>query len=123
MTWFGVSVIVSIRLQRGKQAEIPVFENIILVEAKTPKEAAKKAAKQAKAEAKMEDGLTLNDKPAYYSFDGVRKVVNVSNPASLDLDKHRPVSGTEITYSEFVVKRADIKKLVAGKKVNILYVG
>ncbi len=123
MTWFGVSVIVSIRLKRGKQAKIPVFENIILVEAKTPKEAAKKAAKKAKAEAKIDDGLTLNDKPAYYSFDGIRKVVNVSNPVHLDLDKHRPVSGTEISYSEFVVSPADIKKLVAGKELKILYVG
>lgn len=122
MTWFGVSVIVSIRLTRGKQAKIPVFENIILVEARTPKEAAKKAAKQAKAATKIEDGLTLNNKPAYYSFDGVRKVVNVSNPVHLDLDQHRPVTGTEITYSEFVVNRDDIKKLVAGKEVKILYV-
>ncbi|MDD3020748.1 MAG: hypothetical protein PHX61_07190 [Alphaproteobacteria bacterium] len=123
MTWFGVSVIVSLRLRRGKQVEVPVFENIILIEARTPKEAARKAARKAEAESKIDDGLTLNGKPAHYVFEGVRKVVNISNPVSLDLDKDRPVSGTEITYSEFVVSSTDIKKLVTGKELEILYIG
>lgn len=123
MTWFGVSVIVSVRLKRGKQSKIPVYENVILVEGRTPKDAAKKAEKLAKAGTKIDDGLTLNNKPAYWSFEGIRKVVTVSNPVHLDLDKDRPVSGTEITYSEFVINRSDLKKLVAGKDVKVSYVG
>lgn len=121
MTWFGVSIIISTRLKHGKQKKIPIYENVVLVEAKTSKEAAKNAAKLAKSQIVVDNSLTLDNKPAYLCFEGIRKVVNVSNPEPLSLDKQRPINGTEITYSEFIINYSDIEKLIEGKEVKILY--
>lgn len=123
MTWYVASVIMSIRLKKGKQSKIPVFENFFLVSGKTREQAAKKAEKIAKLEAEAQsDGLSLNDKPAIMKFDGIRKLVSVANPVPMELDKERPDDGTELSYNEYiVVNKRDLKKLATGKQVELLY--
>ncbi|EOX8516929.1 DUF4288 domain-containing protein [Salmonella enterica] len=124
MTWYVASVIMSIRKKNGKQKNIPVYENFILIEGDTSEEAIKKVRAMAIEEAELSsDGLMLNDKPAYMCFEGIRKLITISNPTDINMDSLPPVSGTELTYSEYLVKNKNqMKNLVQGKAVKLKYI-
>ncbi|WP_414164422.1 hypothetical protein ACMGGS_22310 [Superficieibacter sp. BNK-5] len=69
------------------------------------------------------DGLVLNDKPAYMFFEGIKKLITISNPTDINMDSLPPVSGTELTYSEYLVKNKNqMKNLVQGKAVKLKYI-
>lgn len=122
MTWYAASIIIGIRSHQQGDAPLLVHENVVLIEAATPKEAIAKASDIGKVEAALDDGLTINGRPANRVFAGVRKVINISNPDSLDLDRDRPTSGSEITYSVFQVENESaLRKLAEGEKVEIEY--
>ncbi len=123
MTWFAASVIIGIRRIDMPNGPTLAYENIILIEADTPDEALTKAKEYGGAEVSVDDGFTIDDKPAIKSLVGVRKLINVSNPYPLDLDKDRPTTGTEITYSLFEVENSeDLAKLAKGEEVALRYV-
>ncbi|EOX8447020.1 DUF4288 domain-containing protein [Salmonella enterica] len=124
MTWYVASVIMSIRRKDGRQKNIPVYENFILIEEESCEQAISKVKDMAVEEARIaSERLTLNDKPAYMFFEGVRKLIKISNPPNIDLDAVPPVSGTELTYSEYLVKnKKQIKKLVQGKSIKLKYI-
>lgn len=122
MTWYAVHAIVAMR-RVDKIGPFSVYENVFLVEANSSAEASAKGAELATCEVNAGDNLTIDDVPAVRSFVGVRKVVSVSNPSPLDLDRDRPVSGTELTYSEYVVDSEEaLQKLAAGEAVAVHYV-
>jgi len=118
MPWFAAHVIMSVRFKDGKQDKYPVWENIILVEAATDKE----AWDQVRARAKEDEGdsrgsFTWGGRPASWVFAGVRKVI------MSDYLGTQPQSGTEVTYSELEVATAeDLQKLVDGGRVDLTYV-
>ena len=57
------------------------------------------------------------------AFVGVRKIIEIQNPPSLNSAETVPVDGTEITYSKFAVKdEAALAKLVNGEEVLISYI-
>ena len=102
---------------------IHVYENVFLVEAEDADHARTLATEMARAEVEVEDGLTVDGVAVARSLAGIRKVVSISNPEPLDLDMDRPVSGTEITYSEYQVESEDaLLKLAAGEAVTVRYV-
>lgn len=124
MAWYVASVIMSIRKKSGKQKNIPVYENFILIEGSSGEDALNKVKEMAIEEAEIaSDGLMVNDKPAFMYFEGVRKIISISNPTYISEDSTPPMSGTELTYSEYLVKnKSQMKKLVQGKVVNIKYI-
>ena len=122
MTWYAVHALVAMK-RVDSVGPISVYENIFLVEAKDSNDAVSLGQSMAKVEADIEDDLTIDGVQAVRSFAGIRKVITISNPEPLDLDQDRPVSGTEITYSEYEVDSEDeLRKLAAGEQVTVRYV-
>lgn len=123
MTWFAASIIVTMRPIEKSSEPILVYENVVLIEAADSDEAWSKATVYATASIVADESLTVNEKPAVEKFVGIRKLINISNPSPLDLDKDAPVNGTEVTYSVFeVASEEDLAKLAAGDDVAIRYV-
>jgi len=123
MTWYVASVIISIRLKSEKQERIPVYENFYLVDGISSNEALQKAIAIGGELEKSNNDMTLGDEPAHMVFEGIRKLVNISNPYPLDLDKNAPVNGTELTYSEYMLDNNEqINRLVKGEDLIIKYV-
>lgn len=122
MTWFAVHALVAMR-PIDSAGPINVYENVFLLEAEDSESARVLATQMARPEAEANDGFTINGDPAIRWLAGIRKVISVSNPDPLDLDADRPVSGTEITYSEFEVDSEDaLRRLAAGEAVAVRYV-
>jgi hypothetical protein len=123
MTWYVASVIMSIKKKSGKQKNIPIYENFILIEASDASHALEKVIDISKEEAAANCDLWLNEKPAKMVFEGIRKLINISNPVDMDADSTPPVTGTELTYSQYLIKtKNQLKNLISGKAVNIKYV-
>ena len=122
MTWFAASVIVAVKLKKGKQKKFPVFENVYLIEAKSARQAQGRAKEIGKREQGADNSLTLDDEPAEMVFVGVRKIVTIANQFPLSQDASRPRHGTEVTYSLLELDRArDVLKLARGSPVSLLY--
>jgi hypothetical protein len=122
-SWFAAHALIA--MQRvDLQGPISVYENIFLVEASSHKHAKELAIEMAKPEAECNDQLTVNGMEARCFLVGIRKTILISQPTSSDLDETSPpISGTEITYSEFEVEsEEDLKKLATGDCVVVRYV-
>jgi hypothetical protein len=100
-----------------------VYENYTLFEADSPAEAMKIAESYALEYASIEDDLRLNGRSAYWKFEGIRKLIEVRDHLSDQLDVDKPDSGTEVSYSymEFD-NEEDIKDLAVGKRVRVDYI-
>lgn len=121
--WVVVSAIVSLRLRKGKQRHIPLYENFYLMEVLPDEDIWDKAKQFALSQLVEDETLMLNNQPARFHFEGIRKIVSVSNPSSEEYVDSRPISGTELTYSEYSVRtEKQLKKLVNGEAVKILYI-
>jgi hypothetical protein len=118
MPWFAAHVIMSVRFKDGKQDTYPVWENVVLVEAATDKEAWHKAERRARDdEGDSEGSFTWAGRPATWVFAGIRKLIMT------DYLGAPPASGSEVTYSEFELATAeDLRKLVDGESVDVIYV-
>lgn len=123
MSWYTASIIVSCRLKAGKQDVYPVYENFTLFEADNREEALGKAADYAKEYVAVDDQLQLNGEPAYWKFEGIRKLIQIRDHLSDELDADKPVSGVEVSYSYMEVnKKSQLKELVDGKAVIVRYI-
>ena len=104
-------------------APIYLHENVFLIEANNSDHAISIATKIGQNEISGYLGLKIDDEDAICNFEGVRKIVNVSNPYPLDQDGERPVSGTEITYTEFQVgDRAQLEDFMNKKMIDMKYI-
>jgi hypothetical protein len=122
MKWFAAHAVVAMR-RIDSEGPISAYENIFLVQAENADQARNLATDMAKAEVEIDDGLTIGGVAAKRTLAGIRKVITISNPSPLDLDEDQPISGTEITYSEFeVASEEDLRKLAAGEGVLVHYV-
>jgi proteasome lid subunit RPN8/RPN11 len=122
ITWYAAHVIVSIRPVEPDNREICVYENVILVSARSYDAARVKALKYAKASIVEDETLRINEKPAEMSFVGIRKIIEVSNPWPLSQSEDRPRDGTEITYSEFTLRgERALFELAKGDEVHVRY--
>lgn len=119
--WYAAHIITAFRYRephrKRRQRRFYVWENIVLIRARSPEEAWKKAEEYAREEASHDDKtLRMNGVPVTMDFAGIHKVVEVVDP------KKRPAHGTEITYNEFnIASPADLKRLVAGDPVYVEY--
>lgn len=122
MTWFAAHIVIGIRRRDGIGV-ISIYENVVLIEAPKAKDARLVASKIGEAETKIDDDLTIDDFPAERLFAGIRKLVNISNPDPLDLDQDRPISGSEITYSEFeVADETAMYQFARGETIDVRYI-
>jgi hypothetical protein len=115
MSWYAAHLIVYFKRKKGPQKRFLVWENIVLIRAKTSDEAYEKAEQLGqKEEASEDDTIRIGGHPCRLVFAGVRKVTLCEN------EDTRPSDGTEVTYNEWGVRsEAAIKKLVAGKTVAL----
>lgn len=119
-TKYAAHLIQAIRFRDGAQDHIPLYENVVLVEADTDDEAMRIAEEYGRAEAADDDpSFTWGGHPAYWQFAGVRKLIECREPCA---DDDPVLSRTELTYSQMSVRsEGDLKKLVGGEPVEILY--
>jgi len=123
MTWYTASIVQAIKLKEGKQEIYPVYENYVLIEADTVENAFNKADIIGKQVSEIDDQLTLNNKPATMVYMGVRKLIEVRNPLSEELDVDKLHSGTEVSYSYMEVdSEKKLKRLAEGKAVVVNYI-
>lgn len=117
MNWYAAHAILFAQFKEGKQTKFPVWENLLLVKARTEAEAFKKAEKRARQDEGDDGGsFRWDGKPARWVFAGIRKLTLCQ-----DADE-RPDDGTEISYQEMLVEsEASIQKLVAGQEVVVRY--
>jgi hypothetical protein len=114
MTWYAAHLVLFFRLKRRRPSRFLVWENIVLLKAKSLEEAFAKAEERGRQDAGAGDeSLHLDDEPAELVFAGVRKLVACQD------ETKRPTDGTEISYTEMELRsEEDIRKLVAGKPVS-----
>jgi hypothetical protein len=92
--WFAGHAVLYFDESRRRQATFVVWENIYLVFARTPREAAKKAEALGRAECHEQGALKVDGKSARLAFGGIRRVVScAANPIADDgvLTSHVPV--------------------------------
>lgn len=113
MRWYAAHVIVYFKRKKEPQKRFLVWENIVLIRARTPDEAWEKAEKFGRQEESFDDGTTrIGGHPCHVVFAGVRKVTECLE------SKNRPTDGTELTYNELVMRsEAAVKRFVAGRTV------
>lgn len=123
MVWYTASIILSCRVKSGDQTVFPVYENYTLFEADSPSNAMKIAESYALEYASIEDNLELNGRPAYWKFEGIRKLIEVRDHLADHLDVELPSSGTEVSYSYMELdSEEEISKLASGRRVRINYI-
>jgi len=115
--WYAANIIMYVKFKEGLQDKYPIWENIVLIEAKSEDEAYTKACKiGSQSEGDSQGTLLWDERPATWSLGGIRKIIKCDN------SEERPSDGTEITYSQMeVYNEDDFIKLVKGEAVNIYY--
>jgi hypothetical protein len=94
MCWYAAHLVLCVRFKSGAQDRYPVWENIVLVSAKSQEEAFDKADEIGRQSAGDDSTFKWGRRAARWEFMGVRKLVECALQGdSLD-------SGDEITYSE-----------------------
>jgi hypothetical protein len=117
MNWYAAHLILYVQFKNRAQRKFPVWENIILIKARTEEEAFAKAEQRGKEE-EGDDGGTFKweGKPARWVFAGVRKLTLCEDP------ERRPDDGTEVSYTEMEVDSEQaVAKLVGGQSVAVTY--
>ncbi len=116
--WFAAHVITWVKYTEHKQKTFPIWENVVLIRAKSEKEAfAKAEARGQQMAGKGEVTFTWGGKPATWVFGGVRKVTTCDDP------EERPDDGTEITYTQMRVRSPEaLRKLLQGEPVSVQYI-
>ncbi len=115
--WYAAHLILYVKLKEHSQRHYTVWENIVLIKARTEEEAFTKAEQRGKKD-EGDDGGTFrwDGKPAQWVFAGVRKLALCEDP------ERRPDDGTEVSYTEMeVASEQAVRKLVAGQPVAVKY--
>jgi hypothetical protein len=124
MTWYTASVLISIKPEDYTSGPIQVYENMYLVEASTADDAIKIAEELGRQEGSIDDdGLTIDGKPATRTYEGIRKLISISNPVPFNMDGDPPTNGTEVTYALYqLADESAVAKLASGEEVEIVYI-
>jgi hypothetical protein len=115
--WYAAHLILYVQFKNRPQRKFPVWENIVLIKAKTEEEAFAKAERRGKDDEGDDDGtFKWEGKPARWVFAGVRKLTLCEDP------EKRPDDGTEVSYTEMEVDSEQaVAKLVGGQSVSVTY--
>ncbi len=113
MGWYAVHVIMRVQFKDSVASDIPVWENVFLIQADTGNDAAARARELAKDnEGDSQGSFTWDSRSAKWVFAGIRKVTICDAPAS----------GVEVAWSQFRLRNADdLKALIDGKEVVVTY--
>jgi len=116
MTWYAAHIVMSLRLKSGVQDSFPIWENIVLLEASSTKEAVRSAEAHGHSAAGDDQGtLTWDRKPAEWRFAGVRKILKCEE------EDEQPSGGTEITFSEYILEDDEsIGSFVSGDRTTLV---
>ena len=95
MSWYSAHIIMFVKFKNSAQDHYPVWENIVLIEARNEEEALEKAERRGRLDEGDDGGsLRWGKKPATWVFAGVRMLTACDDP------DERPGDGTELSYSE-----------------------
>ncbi|MBL8798350.1 MAG: DUF4288 domain-containing protein [Planctomycetia bacterium] len=117
MKWFAAHLVMAVHWKGEGQTRFPVWENIVLVAAKSENEAFAKAEAYGQSEAGDEGGsFRWDGKPATWVFTGVRKLTECVGA------EDQPGDGTEITFNEleFASLKA-VADFVASRPTDVRY--
>jgi uncharacterized protein DUF4288 len=114
MTWYAAHLVLYVKFKNRRQTRYPVWENIVLIKARTIDEAWDKAEARGREDAIPDDSFTWEGHPAEWVFGGVRKLTEC-------MDEHqRPSDGTEVTYLEMeLASKTDLEKFIDGEPVTL----
>lgn len=117
MNWYAAHIIMAVKLKEKPQKQFPVWENIVLIEADSEKEAFARAEQCGRASAGDDDGsFRWDGEPATWLFVGVRKMVECALMGS------RPGDGDEMSYTELVCDSWEtVQQLAQGESVSLRY--
>ena len=136
MSWYAAHIISYVKFKDGIQDRFPLWENVVLIEAESEERALEEAAKIGQSDYDDTDDpddngdFTWNERPAYWVFAGIRKLIICNPVASVSVDMnitrddpdYRPGHGTEVTYSTLEVgTQEELDRLVNGEPVTVLY--
>ncbi len=115
MSWYAAHLIQYFKYRQRRQRSFLVWENIVLIRARSAEEAYAKAEQIGREEEAHDDeSLRMDGHPAQLLFAGVRKVVLCVDP------DRRPSDGTEVSYTEMELPSEEaVRKLVDGEPVVV----
>jgi hypothetical protein len=115
MNWYAAHLVMYVKFKDREQDHYPIWENIVLLIAKSDDEAFAKAERHGHAEEGDDDGsFRWGDVPAEWIFAGVRKLT------LCEAMNECPKDGTEITFLEMEVgTKKTLEKLLNGETVTI----
>ncbi len=115
MCWYSASVVIYVKFKDGIQDHYPIWENVVLISAKSDDDAMAEACLI--GQESDGDEFTWEEREACWVFAGVRKLLSIDVPSNLNLE-----SGTEVTYSQMLLKtREDLEALIDGEEVELIY--
>ena len=122
MTRYAAHLILAVRFRDGRQDRFPCYENVVLLEAETDDEAMTMAEEYGKEDARdLDDDFRWGDRPAYWEFVGVRKLIECRE-AEPGFPDDPVLSRTELTYSRMeLASEEDLRKLAGGEPVAVTY--
>ena len=104
---------------RNQKTDIPVWEDIMLIRARSAPEARRKALAAAKKHAEVNRDMFLDGQKARLIFAGIRKIISYEEFLG---SWYKEKSGDEITSSRYSAKSMkDVKALARGKAVEVVY--
>ena len=117
MSWYAAHVVLYVQFKDGVQNKVPVWENVLLVEAESPKKAHDKALELGRQSEGDSDGsFHWEERPATWVLAGVRKVVACED------ESHQPRNGTELSYFELELDSIDsLQRMMKGEPVHLKY--
>ena len=128
MPWFAAHVLLYFEVAPSADGPVSVMENVYLIEADDEDTARRKAEERGRADCGDDSGtLRIEGRAAELRYGGIRKLISPRRSAErLIQSPDEPVDlledGTEATYSRFVVSnREDLKMLMSGQPVSVLY--
>ncbi|HZS89002.1 MAG TPA: DUF4288 domain-containing protein [Chloroflexota bacterium] len=128
MTWYAAHLVEYFKVLEGPQSSFLCYERVILIEAENEKRAYEEAERLGRAHAEKERDLDIEERghplrPAKGVFAGVRKLIECQH-VSPETPSGGPFtrSGTEITYSRFIVDTEEAAQALAkGEAATVLY--
>ena len=119
--WYCAHLIMAVRLKSGVQKELPVWENVFLLEAESAEIVKERASQIGRREEALSASseMQCDGEPVQQVFVGVRKIIQVST--SID-EQGKFLDGAEVTYSQYIVQSEDdLMKLAKGDPVSVVY--
>jgi hypothetical protein len=124
MPWYAAHVVLYHEFREGPQEEYPVMENVYLVHAPTEDEAFAKAEMHGRSACVEDESLTIDGRPAWLVFGGVRKLISCASASGSPGPSEAETleDGVEATYSFLrVSSRQELDALIKGDPVQVLY--